>query len=508
MSWVYSFFFRVADWDLWARLTVGKVFFQTGRVLHHDFLSYTEKKPMWIDHEWGSGVVFYFLADHFGDIGLFVFKALSCFIVLFLISKIIEMQNPKPNAHLNILFYFIAFLSMFNGLGGTVRCQAFTFMFFTLWIYILERVRRNNENRLLWILPATSVIWANLHGGFVAGLGLIAMYGIGEFLNGKKFAKYFLTLIPATLVTLINPYGISYLYYVLDAVTMKRPTIMEWRNSFIGWPILKWYTYKVFVAISVITVAFNFIKNKFDYKNLDKVKYILLLVTLYLSIKHIKHQAFFGIVGCAFLYHDFYAIFTRMAEFLKEKFSFITDKVFEKLKMVKDVVVYTILIMIGGFVSVSNPVYINVDESHYPVKAIEFVKRNNISGNLLTVFHWGSYAAWKLYPQCLLAIDGRYEEVFPEKINILTDNFMRQADKNWYDFVKMYHTDVIITSAHSKAFLGLQTTKDWKLVYYDQTSGVFVPANKAKKHYIQPDVDQDYINKTKFDTDIDFSGKK
>ncbi|EKE03665.1 MAG: hypothetical protein ACD_20C00172G0018 [uncultured bacterium] len=70
LVWVYLITFNEFDFDLWARLAVGKIFFETGWILKNDIFSYTITKPIWVDHEWGSGVVFYFLANHFGDVGL------------------------------------------------------------------------------------------------------------------------------------------------------------------------------------------------------------------------------------------------------------------------------------------------------------------------------------------------------------------------------------------------------------------------------------------------------
>lgn len=55
------------DFDLFARLIVGERFIEQGILPFKDFLSYTPTHP-WYDHEWGSGVVFYFLIKHLGAI--------------------------------------------------------------------------------------------------------------------------------------------------------------------------------------------------------------------------------------------------------------------------------------------------------------------------------------------------------------------------------------------------------------------------------------------------------
>ena len=51
---------NVVDFDLWARIVVGKTFFQTGELLNFDFQSFGPTRQ-WFDHEWGSSLVFYHL---------------------------------------------------------------------------------------------------------------------------------------------------------------------------------------------------------------------------------------------------------------------------------------------------------------------------------------------------------------------------------------------------------------------------------------------------------------
>ena len=54
------------------------------------------------------------------------------------------------------------------------RPQLFTFAFFALFVLVLVRfvLRRPSP---LWVLPLVMLLWANSHGGFVAGLGAIGL---------------------------------------------------------------------------------------------------------------------------------------------------------------------------------------------------------------------------------------------------------------------------------------------------------------------------------------------
>lgn len=503
-SWIYAVFFNNIDWDFWARLAVGKIFFQTGSVLQHDIFSYTPTKPLLIDHEWGSGVVFYFLTSHFGDIGILLFKIISIFLILFIISKINELRNTRSDEHLNLFFYYLVLLGMFYCISGTVRCQMFTFMFFTLWIYILERIR-HGENRLLWTIPATALIWANLHGGFISGLGLLVIYGIGEFLNKKPFTKYFLIMIPSALITIINPYGVKYWEYLIQAATMPRSTISEWLPTNI-FPLNKWKGFKLFALTSTIAGIAGLIRKKIRYNELDKVKYLLLGITFYLAMAHNKHQALFAISAASFLYHDFYSIFDSIKNLFISGFGEKAEKVLNAAAKSKNIISFVFIIFIGCVLIFSTPFRMIVNPLRFPVGSVEFIKKNHLSGNILSLFHWGSYIAWNLYPNSLIAEDGRYEEIYPEYLHMSVYNFNYKINERWNSFLNQYHTDIIIMDkSNNRSFNAMLYNKKWKMIYNDFVSAVFVPSSRVRKSYILPKITSKDIINNKYNSDIDFN---
>jgi hypothetical protein len=501
LVWVYCVKFNCIDWDMWARLTVGKVFYLTGAVLQQDIFAYTPIKDLWIDHEWGSSLIFYYISHYFGDTGLILLKIFLNFTILFLISRIVKSKNPSVNSHTNILFYMIIYLLMFGGIGSTVRCHQFTFLFFTLMIYLLEKVRKGKD-RYLYLIPIIMLIWTNLHGGFVSGLGLLAIYGFGEFLNKRPFKKYFITLIPTVLVTLINPYGLNYWYYILEATTMKRPNITEWMSTNLFGSILSWKGFKVVFVISLTSVIFSFIKNRPKYKDLDKVKYLLLGVTLYLALKHIKHQPFFGIVAGSFLYHDFYNIFFTIKEYIICRFGEKWEKILKNAALVKNVILYSFIIVGGSLLMFSNPVNIVVPADIYPIGSVEFIRQNNLSGNLVTLFHWGSYATWKLYPNCKVALDGRYEEVYSNEIVKMVGDFIYNYDQKSLIPMKKLNTDLLLLDKTNDSYAKIVKDKYWRRVFEDDISGVFIRRDKSLKQFKIPVYTEKSVMEDKYKTSI------
>lgn len=476
------------DYDLWARLIAGMGVVDGGHVLKTDFLSYTPVHTWW-DHEWGSGVIFYLVLKFFGPYSLIIFQALMFFGIFFTISKIVKLRtNISPY---NILFYFFALMAVMPNLNEPVRCHMFSFLLFTIFLYILERVRQGS-NKLLYLIPFLVIFWNNVHGGVVSGLGLIMMYAAGEFLNKKPFLKYIITLAISLPALLINPWGYNYIKFLFMANTMQRPYIVEWWGLFSKYYLFKQIQFKVFMFASIIIESIYIFKNikteslKKWYLKADKVKLIILLATLYLAIEHVKLLPFFAIASVCFVYEDFYRMIKNI-EFPKWK----------------DKCIYATLLFISIFALTAKNFSVPVGINIYPVKEVEFVKINNLKGRILTNFGFGSYVSYKLYPNNLIFMDGRYEEVYYDyMVPALKEFFLGYP--NWDFVLNNFPPDVMILEKMYPVYEKLKNSKEWKVVYEGDIFGVFLPAKNSNKKFIQPSNDINYYKNTLFNTDINF----
>jgi len=74
-------------------------------------------------------------------------------------------------------------LTVLAAAGSTIhwlaRPHLFTMLFTVVFLAILERVREG-RTKLLWWLPVLTILWANLHAGFLAGIIILGAYGAGE----------------------------------------------------------------------------------------------------------------------------------------------------------------------------------------------------------------------------------------------------------------------------------------------------------------------------------------
>ncbi|MDD3238034.1 MAG: hypothetical protein PHV37_08070 [Candidatus Gastranaerophilales bacterium] len=487
-----SFINNKPDYDIWARLIVGNHILESLSIAKFDFYSYTPTH-IWYDHEWGASLIFTTVFKLFGQVGLTVLKGLMIFGISFFTYKIIKIRKPEYISAQNIMFYLLSILIAYDVYAATIRCHMFTFLFFAIWLYLLEKVR-NGQKKWIFYLPFIMIFWSNIHGGCVCGLGLLAIYGIGEFLNKKPCKDYFVALILSTFALFINPYGYKYVSFLLTAVTMKRPFITEWLSPFHWANSASYFLFKFYIIYMFIAIAVYFKKTGFDYKKIDKTKFILFFSTLIIAVEHVKMIPFFVIVTSSLFYDEI--------------FFFLKFKNFEKIKKVMTTILIPIAVI--GF-SVFR--IISVDKNvqffgfKYPAYPVEFIRVNGLKGNLFINFEYASFAAYKLYPQNKIFMDGRYEEVYDPNLIKTMKNF-HLVRKNWDSVIKDYPTDIIIIEKNYKIYKKLKELKDWQEIFDDGSFSIFIKKSKAKNKYILPTNNPNYYINTLFDTKIKFEQKE
>jgi hypothetical protein len=134
--------------------------------------------------------------------------------------------------------------AMLPGYIPVIRSHAFTFCFFGATLLGLEDIRAG-KNWPAFVLPVVMLIWANTHGGFVAGLGAVVVYTAFAMLTRQRVKLMLLVAFSCAAATLINIYGFKFWGYLIPAILNQRPRIAEWQplplfehDAFLGFRIL------------------------------------------------------------------------------------------------------------------------------------------------------------------------------------------------------------------------------------------------------------------------------
>ncbi len=469
-SLCYFFSFVTADTDLWGHIKFGEHLWLSKAFARTDIYSYTAYGREWINHEWLSELLMYFVYENFGSPGLLIGKLLVGFAIIFLLSQISFHRTPHPLVY-SLVFILAVFVM---SPGFMTRPQILTFFFTALFLYILHLYFEKQKN-LLWLLPIIMILWVNSHGGFLIGAGILPVVLGSEIITGsfKKRKKGDLrTLIFWCVMTeisvLANPYGYRLMVFLYQSLSLPR-NIGEWEA--VGILDFSYLRFKLFAILVLVTLFLQREKNRYW-------EIGIIIIVLVFAFRHQRHTPIFAITAAPYLAEKLSILAKRMNLFSRIKSLWVY------------VILNTVVVLLIGFQlfhaanrHIRTEFNIIVDPKMYPVYAVHFLKQNKIKGNILLPFEWGEYAIWKLHPDCKVSIDGRFRTAYPEEV--LDDHIRAAADgRRWKKVIDKYPSDIILARRDPFFQQMITEQKKWIYVYSDSISMIFVKKGDAQREVL------------------------
>lgn len=156
--------------------------------------------------QWLGQVVWAIAYDGGGWRGIVALRAVAIALLVGLIVYAAMRERPnRPLAAVLAAFPAVA-LSRFVWIE---RPELFGFVCFALLI-ILLRAARSGSDRAAYALPPLIVVWANLHGSFALGAGLVVLVAIeSAFAQSSRRRMYASVVAGSLLGTLLTPAGLG-----------------------------------------------------------------------------------------------------------------------------------------------------------------------------------------------------------------------------------------------------------------------------------------------------------
>ena len=422
---------HITDGDLWNKLAIGAHVWKFGTVPVHDTFAFTPVLPRYIEHEWGAGTIFYGVLKFFGPAGLMTLKILLAFGALGAALATGRRIGCAWEALLVLAIPVSACVLL--GYSPVLRSHTFTYCFFAVTLLGLEEIRAGKKWPV-FVLPVMVLAWSNIHGGFVAGLGAIAVYTAFALFTRQYIQRMLVTVFACGAATLVNIYGLKFWDYLIPALLNPRPRIAEWQplplfanDVFLSFRIL-------FALVFILLLAAWWRTEKKSWPGLT-----LLALTAALAWHSRRHAPFFGVTTLAFAGPFLQTVLTDFAARLPQNLraAFKPSLAVVTLYGVTAVIVAAYLLPDASFVLLS-PV------GHDPVREADILSRAQATGNLATPFGWGGYCSWRLYPRIKISMDGRYETTFPESTFEMNDDFYEKHGTNWDRLIRDYPVDYVI----------------------------------------------------------------
>jgi hypothetical protein len=456
----------IADPDFWWHLRTGELITQTHTIPHNDPFSFTNSGKPWVAHEWLSELIIYGLY-RVGNFGLLIFSFSIIITLAFYLSYLRSPQESRP--------YIAGFVLLLGALASAptwgVRPQMVSLLFTSLFLYLLDRYKREKKSKLLMPLPLITMFWVNLHAGFLLGLVIIALYIIGcliEILFHKTLLKDFddpatlrsvLILLAALIISLLstffNPNGFSILIYPFQ--TLSSPAmqqfIQEWFSP--DFHQLMWQPLALFI-LAFIAIG------SLSKKSLSPIKLLLTLVFGYAALLSARNVPLFAITAIPILAEEVNSIINLPV---------IEHKPGRLLGTVSILLLIMALLVAGIRFSQVVHEQGKAEADTFPKAAVDFIQINNLDGNIFNSYGWGGYLIWRLYPDHNVFIDGR-ADVYGDQFLFSYINIYR-AHAGWQEKLDAYKITQVVVEPESYLADALLQTPTWLAIYQDKTAILF-----------------------------------
>jgi hypothetical protein len=235
--------------DLAYHVKAGELMVAERALLRTDVFAWTTAGRPWLDQNWGAQVVLYGIWRLGGFPLLTVVNAL-CTVVAW---GLVAAACRRWTANLRLIAGAILVGYLAAAAAFSARPQMFSLLLFAAELWLLEAAR--TRPRVALVIPLLMPLWANLHGAFVVGVGLLAIEAMAAVWRRDRptAARYLLVAAASIAGLLVNPWGVRVLGYAVSFPANRAVTavVSEWGPATLRQPA----GIMVLAALGVLVVA-------------------------------------------------------------------------------------------------------------------------------------------------------------------------------------------------------------------------------------------------------------
>ena len=470
--------------DFWWHLKVGEIIVSERQIPSIDLFSFTRAGQPFLHQNWLAEVL-YHLVHRVGDLPLLILFNTVLLLLAWLPICALCRQGQRTSRS---ALWGCLLASASLGMYSNTRPQSYSFVLFAVFYWILWTYH-SGERDVLWMLPPLMVLWVNLHGAFVLGIGLIAIILSAEAfswaaggllrstLHRTRLKKLGIILALAILATGFNPAGLGVWRYVrqLQVDPASQAFVREWQVPDV-------------TQLSGVLLYFGPL-------------FLVLLVLLYadvpLSLAELGLFVVFAVLGLAAQRNGIWFSLVAAPLVGRRVAGCKWPEPLGRWLAPSDTrakrggrrtelpwLNWTLLFALLGFTVLLSPwvrPYLALErlrpelvEEDTPVGAADYIEAHGLQGNIFHPQGYGDYLIWRLWPQQRSFIDGRVH-LFDEQL--VKDYILAFQDENWEARLAKYDIQYLLLSRHddnAQSMIGnARASERWSLLYEDEDSLLF-----------------------------------
>jgi len=459
-----------ADGDVGRHLRVGTDILRDHALFFQDHYSFTMFGKSFVPYEWLSEVL-YTIAYRLGGFpGITVLAGLVFAATYGLVLVFLNWRGVDP---------LLAFLTAM--VGATVsmahwlaRPHLFTPLASIGLLFLLESLSdRPGRSRLVWSTLPLFALWANLHGGFLFGLVLIAAFLIGDL--GEAYVD---SARRAHWLTIARSHGAVFLLAVVGSIlNPSGPALFVHVTSYLGnhylidhteeyfSPNFHQFGAQIFLALILILFAGHALRD--SRPTLPRLT--VMAITLAFGLYSVRNIPLFVVSGLPLGMLGVAPLWTAIRPM--ERFrSAVAAGQRGGLIGVWSIVAVVAVLALGlarGKVAGDELLPTGFSPEHFPVAAVAHARAAGLTGRIFNEFTWGGYLLYA-WPEERVFIDGQTD--FYGAALTREYNDVYGLGPGWRDDLAKREISLVLVPTDSLLARELAREAGWSIWYRDSTA--------------------------------------
>ena len=432
------------DSDTYWQIITGKWILDHNALPRVDIYSFTKAGEPWISSSWLAQVLYAGAYEHAGWAGPVILAAGSIAATFALLAFFLGRRIPATYAMLTAFAAFVVSAGHFFA-----RPHVLALPVMLAWVSGLLSASERREVPSFWLLPLLA-LWANLHGGFVFGLVLVAPFAIDALWNADRSQRRPLALhwtvfgLGALAACCATPYG-----WESILAARKILDLGEMLHVIYEWMPVNFSSFGPFEACLIVLIGGAL----FGGVKLSPPRILLVLGLLHMALSHVRNIEIFALLIPL-------VVLTPVAS------QFGLDGA-RPVKTFPAAVAAMLAAILGAstWAYAANTRFLPV-ANQSPAAAVDVLMDQNPK-HVLNDLPFGGYLISRGVP---VFVDGR-AELYGEQFEMAYFRALDLRDVNVFlDLLKAYDIDAVLLTPTTPAVTLLDHLDGWQRVYTDENA--------------------------------------
>jgi hypothetical protein len=484
--------FPVTNTDIWWHLAAGRWILEQGAFPDIDPFAAGTLGREWIDVHWLFQVIAYAVHSAGGPLGLVLIKCLLFAAAAFFLLKAAEVSTASRFRPL-----IVAWLCLLMVAGQSwvfARPIVFSLVFIGVFLWVLERFKKDGRLFPLILLPLIQLLWSNTQALSVLGPVIFLCYMVGEGLShlavrmrihgfeaehnlpATALARLLRVFALVGIACLLTPYGLSALGLPFKLLGRIDPVYGQLFSQNVSENLPPWILERAgahpvgyFKWIAVATFA-SFL---LQLKRISPSRLLLTGAAFFLALLANRNVLlFYQVAGPVTMIN----VCAAAAERFKTRRPRFSARALESPLLA--IAVVGALGLQLGITAKHDGSVARVSPFTTPKESAEILRKQPEGGRLFNSVRYGGYLIWALHPGWQPIIDGRLvirsAKQFSDYLRVVDQPERFSAYHHNYRF-RAVILPAATTDRYRKLIRHLYNDPEWSLAYTDGTQVLFLP---------------------------------